>query len=474
MIVLLIRLMAVFLVALIPGLVPCGIYDQGSFFWILSYGLVWMVVMVSLIVGTRHLPVFRPNPHTAGLMILLVWLSAIVLAGIPMKLMVPNMSWVDVLFEAASGLTTTGAEVLLNLDSIPRGLIFYRLWLQFIGGLGIVMFVLIVFPLMGLNHNAGLKFDLPGPARLHGVGVRQLTLVRYLWVGYVLLALSCAFLLWSCGLSLFDAFSESLGVVSTGGFNVYKDGFNHYPNAVKYVVMCFMWISSIGVMVHAGFWLSKDLRVYLRDKEHQWMMILFLVTVLLVLGGDLFSPVSALDKIFTVMSMITTSGYSVSELNQWSSVWLTVLLTLSAIGGCTGSTSGGMKQARLRHLCHELSASLRAFLHPNLAMGVRVPMQQASLARVKSFSLMVQGYLLVFLGGSWCSVVLLQISGMDLVSAFSATLACLTNTGSSMGLLTTSYALLPTFSKTVLMIDMLLGRLECIPLAAAFYALLAD
>ena len=87
---------------------------------------------------------------------------------------------------------------------------------------------------------------------------------------------------------------------------------------------------------------------------------------------------------------------------------------------------------------------------------------------------MVQGYLLVFLGGSWCSVVLLQISGMDLVSAFSATLACLTNTGSSMGLLTTSYALLPTFSKTVLMIDMLLGRLECIPLAAAFYALLAD
>jgi trk system potassium uptake protein TrkH len=396
------------------------------------------------------------------LVVALFWLIVSVLGAWPLMLGF-GLSPVDALFESASGFTTTGATVITGLDAMPRSLLFYRQQIQWLGGMGVVVLGLAVIPLLGIGGMQLYRAEAPGPMKEEKLTPRLAHTARALWLLYLSLTIACAAGYWLAGMDGFDAIAHSLSTVSTGGFSTHDESIGYFNSAgIEAVAVVFMLLAAINFGVHFQVWLKRDPRPYLRDPEARAFLgfvavVVTLVAVMLWLNGVHPGPHEGLrDASFEVVSLVTSTGFGTVDYSHWPDFLPVLLILISFVGGCGGSTAGGMKVVRVMLLVKQGLLEVRRLVHPRamqpLRLGRRVVEPQLMQAIWGYFAV----YMITFL---ICSLLMIH-SGLDPVSAFAAVATSINNLGPGLGEVAYNFQSVSDMGKLISVLAMILGRLE--------------
>jgi trk system potassium uptake protein TrkH len=372
-----------------------------------------------------------------------------------------NLAFVDAVFESMSGLTTTGATVLVNLDNMPKSLLFYRQQLQWFGGMGIIVLAVAIFPMLGIGGMQLYRTESPGPGKDNKLTPRITETAKALWYIYVSLTLACAIAYWVAGMTAFDAICHSFATVAIGGFSTHDAsiGFFNSP-AIEAVACIFMVLSGINFALHFLVWRRRNLLLYFADYELRtyFLVLLFvsLAVVGILLGED--ANASALRQgIFQTISYATTTGFVTEDVSQWPASASTLLLLAAFAGGCAGSTAGGIKLVRVLMIYLQGMREVRRLIHPNGVFPIKLGTTPVSDRLIESVWSFFSVYALLF----FLSVIVIMLtSELDFLTAFSAVGATLNNLGPGLGEVASNYASLDADIKWVLMFNMMLGRLE--------------
>ena len=372
-----------------------------------------------------------------------------------------NLAFVDAVFESMSGLTTTGATVLVNLDDMPKSLLFYRQQLQWFGGMGIIVLAVAIFPMLGIGGMQLYRTESPGPGKDNKLTPRITETAKALWYIYVSLTLACAIAYWAAGMTAFDAICHSFATVAIGGFSTHDAsiGFFNSP-AIEAVACIFMVLSGINFALHFLVWRRRNLLLYFADYELRtyFLVLLFvsLAVVGILLGEDANS--SALRQgVFQTISYATTTGFVTENVSQWPASASTLLLLAAFAGGCAGSTAGGIKLVRVLMIYLQGMREVRRLIHPNGVFPIKLGTMPVSDRLIESVWSFFSVYALLF----FLSVIVIMLtSELDFLTAFSAVGATLNNLGPGLGEVASNYAGLDADIKWVLMFNMMLGRLE--------------
>ncbi len=378
-------------------------------------------------------------------------------------------------FESFSGLTTTGATGLSGLEMLPRSILFYRQWLQWLGGMGIIVLAVAVLPLLGIGGMQLYQAEMAGPLKDRKLTPRIAETAKALWYLYLGLTLLCAGAYWLAGMSPFDAICHAFSTIAIGGFSTYDASIAHFDSvAVETVAIAFMVFAGINFGLHFTVWRRRSLGYYSRDPEVRlYFGVLLAVSVLTFLllshtGSGEPEPLRA--SVFQAVSIATTSGFTSADFSQWPSAAPVLLMMAAFVGGCAGSTAGGLKIVRVLLIYRLCAREIKRLIHPlgvfPLKLGqAEVPVRVAD--AVWSFCL---AYFSLFL---LLGCLVMGISDLDLITAFSAVGACLTNLGPGLGDVAANYEGLPAAVTWILIFAMVLGRLEVftllVILSAAFW-----
>ena len=372
-----------------------------------------------------------------------------------------NLAFVDAVFESMSGLTTTGATVLVNLDDMPKSLLFYRQQLQWFGGMGIIVLAVAIFPMLGIGGMQLYRTESPGPGKDNKLTPRITETAKALWYIYVSLTVACAIAYWVAGMTAFDAICHSFATVAIGGFSTHDAsiGFFNSP-AIEAVACIFMVLSGINFALHFLVWRRRNLLLYFADYElRTYFLVLLFVSlgvVSILLSADAGS--SALRQgVFQTISYATTTGFVTEDVAQWPASASTLLLLAAFAGGCAGSTAGGIKLVRVLMIYLQGMREVRRLIHPNGVFPIKLGTTPVSDRLIESVWSFFSVYVLLF----FLSVIVIMLSSeLDFLTAFSAVGATLNNLGPGLGEVASNYASLDTDVKWVLMFNMMLGRLE--------------
>ena len=376
-----------------------------------------------------------------------------------------GLTFSDAAFESMSGLTTTGATVMVGLDSFPKSILFYRQQLQWLGGIGIIVLAVAIFPLIGIGGMQLYQTESPGPNKENKLTPRITETARALWLIYVSLTALCAFAYWFAGMDAFDAICHSFSTIAIGGFSTHDLSLGYFDNAlIELVAVFFMIIAGINFGLHFFVWQRKSPFYYLRDSETKAYLFYIFIGAILVCGllwdykGEAAGIATVLrEGIFQTVSMATTTGFSTSNFSEWPGGLPFILLLSAFAGGCAGSTAGGVKVIRVLLLFLQGLREVKRLVHPSGMFPLKLggsPVTRRISESVWSF---LSAYLIIFL---LMVVLLLVISDLDFVTAFSAIGACLNNLGPGLGEVASNYSGLEDEVKWVLMFAMMLGRLE--------------
>ena len=391
------------------------------------------------------------------------WFSVGLLGALPAWLSGQIPGFTDAVFESISGFTTTGATILADIESRSRGLLFWRALTQWLGGMGIVLLALAILPLMGVGGMQLFRAEVSGPVT-ERLAPRISQTAKLLWSVYLLLTALQTTALMLAGLSLFDAVCHAFTTMATGGFSPRNQSVGAYANpAVHWIIIVFMFLAGANFALHF-LALRGKLRVYARDDEFRFYVLVTLVaTVLISVPLLLGRHYGALEEtlrhgIFQTVSIITTTGFTTADYALWPPVAHAVLLVLMAVGACAGSTAGGIKLMRLLILLKAAKQELRRLVHPRAVTTLWYNERTLTPQLVGN----VLGFLLLFILVIIAGIVILTLGGRDLVTAAGATLATLGVVGPGLGSVgpAESYAHLHVWEKWLLMFFMLAGRLE--------------
>lgn len=424
-----------------------------------SYGavLVLLAGAVSLFSG----PAPKHLTHRDGfLMVSLAWLLLSLLGAVPFVISGVSHTFGDAMFESVSGLTTTGATVLTGLDATDPAILFWRSMQQWLGGIGIVVLVVAVIPFLGAGGMQLLKAEVPGPVK-DKLTSRVSQTAKALWGIYVGLTLACTLAYWWAGMSVFDAVNHAMSTLSTGGFSTHDASFGYYRlPALHIIAIVFMLAASVNfslhfAVAHRGF----SLRHYFLDDEFKFYILVLSVLTLLIAWVALPLPESSWDEVvFSAVSVITTTGFTVGDYSLWPSGCILLLLLMMLTGACAGSTSGGMKLIRVLLLFRHVRRELHRLIHPHGVMQLRIGDHTVPQGLAES----LWGFAVLYFFSFFIVAVIVALSGVDILTSLSASAACLSNTGPGFGDVgpAGNYAALPDVSKWVLMLAMVVGRLE--------------
>lgn len=392
-----------------------------------------------------------------------IWVLASFVSAIPFTLADPYLSYTDAVFESVSGLTTTGGTVISGLDDLPRSVLFYRQSLNYLGGIGIVILAVAVLPMLKIGGMQLFRAESNGPQKDNKLTPRIAETARALAAVYVGLSLLCALAYWVGGMSLFDAICHAMSTTATGGFSTHDASFGYWNSPlIEGIAVVFMLLGGINFGMHWYAWRRATVSHYQSDAElFTYLMIALAATGLLFFSlwwGDAFgSPGESLrHAAFQAVSSLTTSGFVTTGYSEWPGMAPLLLLLLGFVGGCAGSTSGGMKVARLQMVVRQGLREIKQLVHPKGQFVVKVGGRRVSESVVISVAGFCTFYLLSFLAMS----LLLTAAGVDLVTALSAVAACLNNGGVGLGGVAIHFADLNDFSVWVCSFAMILGRLE--------------
>jgi len=383
----------------------------------------------------------------------------------------PDLSVADSIFEAFSGLTTTGATVMTGLDDLPKAVQYYRQQLQWLGGMGIIVLAVAILPMLGVGGMQLYRAETPGPVKDSKMTPRIADTAKHLWYIYVTLTITCALAYWAAGMSSFDALLHSFSTVAIGGFSNHDASIGYYDNPlINVVCVLFLLISGVNFALHYAAVRSRDIRSYLRDPEFKAFLIIqfgLALTCFLVLfkAGTYESGDEALDQaVFQAVSMSTTAGFATTNFSAWPLFLPILLIFASFIGGCAGSTGGGMKVVRVYLLFLQGIRELNRLVHPRAVYTIKLGRTALPDRIVEAIWGFFSAYTLVFV----VIMLMLLSTGMDNISAFSATAACLNNLGPGLGEVAAHYGDISDPAKWVLVMAMVFGRLEIFTLLVLF------
>ncbi|MEK9896965.1 MAG: potassium transporter TrkG, partial [Burkholderiaceae bacterium] len=375
-------------------------------------------------------------PRDGFLLVNLVWAVLPAFAALPLWWGVPSISYTDAYFEAMSGLTATGATVLTGLDDLPLSVNIWRCFLQLFGGLGIMLLVVAILPLLGLGGVQLYRAETPGPMKDAKLTPRIAETARGLWGVYVLLSVACLLAYRWAGMSWADAFMHMSTTVSLGGFSSHDASFAYWDSwRVEAVAVTFMLLAGVSFARYFVMWRTRSLRSLAADVEVRWYVLVLLgsvalLTLLLLLDRVETDGLEALRHVmFQVVSLATTTGFASVNYAAWPAFAPVLLIMLGCFVSCAGSTGGGVKMVRMILLAKQAGRELVRTVHPRVINPVKLgqtPIANGVLVAVLAFMLIY--------GASMLGLSLLMLwSGLDMVTAFSAVVALLNNIGPGLG-----------------------------------------
>ncbi len=381
-----------------------------------------------------------------------------------------HLSFIDALFESISGLTTTGATVISGLDNLPKSILYYRQQLQWLGGIGIVVIAVAILPMLGVGGMQIYRAETPGPMKDTKITPRIRETANVLFKIYVFLTAACALAYWWAGMSLFDAIAHSFSTVAIGGFSTHDASIGFFNSgAIMGICTFFMVVSGINFALHYAVWHDRDLSFYWKDPEARMYLRLLgigvVITCLYLYYSGTYDWQTSLGQgTFQLVSIMTTTGFATADFHNWRTFLPFFLLFLSFFGACAGSTGGGIKIGRMLILWQQGLREIYQLVHPNAVLPIKINKRKVPDRVADAIWAFFGVYLAVF----YLMVLLLLASGLDYVTAWSATAAALNNLGPGLGAVAENYAQLNTFAKWVLCWGMLLGRLEIFTLLVLF------
>ncbi len=421
----------------------------------------------SLALGLVLWLIGRMRPANLGvrdgfLIVAMFWSLFSLLGAWPLTLNT-QLSPVDALFEAVSGITTTGATVITGLDELPKSVLFYRQELQWLGGMGLIVLGVAVLPMLGIGGMQLYRAEAPGPLKEEKLTPRLAETARSLWGIYLALTLACALGYWVAGMDLFDAVAHSFSTVSTGGFSTHDASIGYFANpTIEAVATLFMLLAAINFGVHYVVLHRRDPLHWLRDVESRSFLLFVLAVVAFVglvlrlQGGYHYWNLSFRDATFVVVSVVTSTGFGTVDFSHWPEMLPVLLILISFVGGCGGSTAGGMKVMRVLLLLRQGALEVRHLIHPRAYHPLRIGRRVVDDRLMES----VWGFFAVYVAAFTLLVMLMINSGLDKVSAFAAVATCMNNLGPGLGEVAYNFQSVSDFGKLIGVLAMLLGRLE--------------
>ena len=436
---------------------------------LLISGIITLVVGAFPFIFVRKTP--RISMRDGYLIIFLSWVLSFIFGMLPYVLWGGDFTLVNAFFESVSGYTTTGSTILDEVESLPKSLLFWRSSTHFIGGLGVVVFLLLVLPEASPFRLRMTNLEISALSR-DGYRFRSGKTVRIIFFVYVGLAAAETILLYLAGMSLFDAVNHSFSTVATGGFSTHSSSIAYYhSDLISAIVLFFMAVSAMhfgviyAVVVKGSF---KALRSPVIVYYFSFMLVLSLLLSLSLFGDGSYSswPRAFFESAFQIVSFTTTTGFAISDNSGYNMFAGSLLMIACLQCACSGSTTGGIKADRVIIVFKSLGNELKQRLRPNSVSQIRVGGHPVADSTVRSILLFVAIYMLMIL----ISTVLLMANGVGSIEAISGSIASIGNTGPALGGLGTmdNYAALPAMSKIVCCIDMFLGRVEIFPVLAVF------
>jgi len=458
-------MLVVFSVAYVMPLVTSVIYADQSMLLDFLTAMVWTLAIGFLMwLLTRRYQGELSIRH-GYLLVVSMWVAMPAVATLPLLLTIDGLSFTDAYFETMSGLTTTGATVLVGLDDLPPAINIWRHELQWLGGMGIIVLAVAVLPLLGVGGRQLFKAETPGPMKDSALTPRITETARNLWLVYLGITIACILSLKGVGMNWLDAVCHAFATLSTGGFSTHDASIGYFNSpAIEFVLIVFMLLASMNFATHFLVWRGKNLKLYLHDTEAIAMIALIMASCLSIAAflwwkGTYTSFLTALRHAsFNLVSLATDSGFASVDFGQWPIFAPMWMLFLSCITVSSGSTGGGIKMVRTLILFKQAGREFLKLLHPTAVNPMKIGGQVVA----NNIVFAVLGFIFLYFMTVATLTFALLASGLDFISAFSAIIACINNAGPGLGVVgpAGNYAGLTDFQTWVCTLAMLVGRLE--------------
>ncbi len=462
----------IFALTMAAPLVVAYIYDDAA---LLMYGESMVITFASGAL-MRLTTIHRQRelrPRDGFLLVFMVWTILPAFATLPLMFYIDGLSFTDAYFETVSGVTTTGATVLSNLDQLPPSINFWRCELVWLGGMGLIVLAVAILPLLGVGGMQLYKAETPGPMKDAKLTPRITETAKGLWLVYAGITLSCIVTYQLAGMTWFDAVCHAFTTMGLGGFSTHDDSYGFFNSPlIEAVTIVFMLIAGINFATHFTAWRERSPRPYGGDPEAGMFVLVTLascvmIAVYLWLNGVYPEFMTALRYAsFNTVSIATTTGYSSTDFNLWPAFAPLWMLFLCCFASSSGSTGGGIKMIRARLLVQQGLREMVKLVHPN----AQVPVKLGGRVVPNQIVFAVLAFMSIYGACVTVMTFLLLGTGVDFITAFSAVIASINNTGPGLNQVgpATTYAILTDFQTWVCTIAMLLGRLELFALLIIF------
>ncbi|WP_444985700.1 TrkH family potassium uptake protein [Halomonas mongoliensis] len=425
------------------------------------------------------LAMFLPNRRARkelrtrdGFLIAALFWSVLALFGsLPLMLTdVAPLSLTDAVFESFSGLTTTGATVITGIEHLPESILYYRQQLQWLGGMGIVVLAVAILPTLGVGGMALYRTEIPGPLKDSKLTPRITETAKALWYIYAALTITCMLAYMAAGMNWFDALGHSFSTVAIGGFSTYDASIGHFDSAlIEMICVFFLIVSAVSFSLHFVAWRQRSVTHYFQDPEARFLLLFLLglavITVVSLWLTETYGTERGLRHgLFQVVSVATTAGFGVADFSLWPGALPFLLFMAAFVGGCSGSTGGGMKVIRIILILKQGMREVMRLIHPNAVIAVKV----GKVSVPDGIAQAVWGFFSVYVMLFFLMLVGVMATGVDQVTAWSTVASALNNLGPALGEASGHYGDLPTLAKWILVVAMLLGRLEIFTVLVLF------
>jgi trk system potassium uptake protein TrkH len=449
-------------IQLIFGFISILVFHDSVAGQFLFPGIITIFLSLALIINRNKTDLEQISYRESMLFVTLTWILCGISGAIPIQT-IGQISFTDAVFESISALTTTGATVLSGLDDFPKTFLMYRQFLQWLGGLGVVIFVVALLPMLNVGGMRILKAETPGPMKNEKLAPRVAQSAQYLWYVYVVITVLCCLGFVLAGMSWFDAIAHSFSTVSTGGFSTHDASIGFFDNRwIEINADIFMLLGAISFAVHFGVFQNLSFKVYYNNEETR-IFIIIVAVLSAILGGILWVDQQYptvtddfLKAIFHLISFMTSTGFGSGNFSEWTPTTAILLIFASYLGGCAGSTAGGTKIIRNILSFKIIRRQLNQLLHPHSIILIRFngkSVPQNILSATTAFMTITAFISVAF-------TLLLMWTGLDLWSAFSAVSSCINVLGPAFGELSANFQPVSDTGTWLLSIAMLLGRLE--------------
>ena len=465
-------LLMVFSFAQVPPLIVDLIYSEGEYLsFVYSFAL---TVLGGLILWWPFKEVKKEFRLREGVLIVVCfWIVLSLFGTLPFLITdsISSLSFSEAFFESMSGLTTTGATVLNQLDELPKSILFYRQQLQWLGGMGIIVLAVAVLPLLGVGGMELYHAESSGIAKDRLTPKLRNTAIA-LWKIYLSLTVLCAVGYFLSGMSIFDAVSHSFSTVAIGGFSTHDDSIGYFNSAtIETIAMIFMFLAGINFSLHFVAWNNRSLVDYIKDSEFKtYAMVLICSSIIVITALSLNGQYESANEtvrhsLFQTISIATTTGFTSQNYSSWPAAIPVFLIMMSFIGACVGSTGGGIKVVRILVMFRLGMKEIHKFIRPNAQVSVKLNKSSINEKALVS----VLGFFSLYAISFFLILMLLMFAGLDQVTAYSATAATMNNLGPGLGDVAQNYSSVGEVAKWILSFSMLIGRLEVLTIIAIFH-----